>query len=169
MLTPANAMTDPASGYPVEGWNQEPEEGPLPAPVHTVDRHRRVAGVDGQHRRRLRGQSLHLSRVRRKTRLITDCRESTTTTSRTRGSAPKGCWRISFGFDSSQRMPPLSEIIEKQKFIDAFGEEKAVAIWKAPARKGLDCPPPRRPGSGHQTQRPIRNELFQRPAGALRG
>ena len=38
------------------------EEGTLPAPVHAVDRHRRVAGVDGQHHRRLRGQSVSVPR-----------------------------------------------------------------------------------------------------------
>ena len=44
------------------------------------------------------------------------------------------------GFDNSQRLPPLSEIIDKQQLVDAFGVKTAEALWQGMREKGWIIP-----------------------------
>ena len=44
------------------------------------------------------------------------------------------------GFKNSQRLPPLQEIVEKQKFVDVFGTETAEALWKGMREQGWIVP-----------------------------
>ena len=135
---PANAMTDPASGYPFEGWNQEPKKGlylrsftQLTAIGEWLELMANITAgyVDNP----------CVSRDEAKSRLIRIVRSLRHDQQDPRVSA-EGLLANFLGFDNSQRMPPLSEIIEKQKFIDAFGEETAAAIWKALREKGWIVP-----------------------------
>ncbi|MGD0208720.1 MAG: hypothetical protein ABSC89_14055 [Verrucomicrobiota bacterium] len=135
---PANAMTDPASGYPFEGWNQEPKKGlylrsftQLTAIGEWLEL---MANITAGY-----ADNPCVSRDEAKTRLIRIVGSLRHDQQDPRVSA-EGLLANFLGFDNSQRMPPLSEIIEKQKFIDAFGEEKAAAIWKALREKGWIVP-----------------------------
>jgi hypothetical protein len=134
----ANAMTDPASGYPVEGWNQEPKKGlylrqftQLTAIGEWLELMANItAGYE---------DNPCISRDEAKTRLIRIVGSLRHDQQDPRVSA-EGLLVNFLGFDNSQRIPPLSEIIEKQKFIDAFGDEMAAAIWKAMREKGWIVP-----------------------------
>ena len=135
---PDNAMADPASGYPVEGWNQEPKKGlylrqftQLTAIGEWLELMANIAAGYAD--------NPGVSRDEAKARLIQIVGSLRHDQQDPRISA-EGLLANFLGFDSSQRMPPLSEIIEKQKFIDAFGEEKADAIWKALRKKGWIVP-----------------------------
>ncbi|MGA2801212.1 MAG: hypothetical protein ABSE97_02400 [Verrucomicrobiota bacterium] len=135
---PANAMTDPASGYPVEGWNQEPKNGlylrqftQLTAIGEWLEL---MANITAGY-----ADNPCVSRDEAKTRLIQIVRSLRHDQQDPRVST-EGLLVNFLGFDNSQRMPPLSEIIEKQKFIDAFGDEQAAAIWKALREKGWIVP-----------------------------
>jgi len=135
---PRNAMTDPASGYPVEGWNQEPKKGlylrsftQLTAIGEWLEL---MANITAGY-----ADNPCISRDEAKARLIRIVGSLRHDQQDPQVSA-EGLLANFLGFDNSQRMPPLSEIIEKQKFIDAFGEEKAAAIWKALREKGWIVP-----------------------------
>ena len=134
----ANAMTDPASGYPFEGWNQVPAKGlylrsftQLTAIGEWLELMANIAAGYAD--------NPCVSRDEAKTRLIQIVGSLRHDQQDPRVSA-EGLLVNFIGLDNSQRMPPLSEIIEKQKFIDAFGEETAAAIWKALREKGWIVP-----------------------------
>ena len=134
----ANAMTDPASGYPFEGWNQVPAKGlylrsftQLTAIGEWLELMANIAAGYAD--------NPCVSRDEAKTRLIQIVGSLRHDQQDLRVSA-EGLLVNFLGLDNSQRMPPLSEIIEKQKFIDAFGEETAAAIWKALREKGWIVP-----------------------------
>jgi len=135
---PANVMTDPASGYPFEGWNQEPKKGlylrsftQLTAIGEWLELMANIAAGYAD--------NPYVSRNEAKTRLTQIVGSLRHDQQDPRVSA-EGLLANFLGFDNLQRMPPLSEIIEKQKFIDAFGEETAAAIWKALREKGWIVP-----------------------------
>jgi len=135
---PRNAITDPASGYPFEGWNQEPKKGlylrqftQLTAIGEWLELMANIAAGYAD--------NPCISRDEAKTRLIRIIGSLRHDQQDPRVSA-EGLLANFLGFDSSQRMPPLSEIIEKQKFIDDFGDETAAAIWKALREKGWIIP-----------------------------
>ena len=135
---PANAMTDPASGYPVEGWNQDLKEGlylrqftQLTAIGEWLELMANIAAGYAD--------NPCISRDEAKARLIRIVGSLRHDQQDPRVSA-EGLLVNFIGFKNSQRIPPLSEIIEKQKFIDAFGDETAAAIWKAMREKGWIVP-----------------------------
>lgn len=135
---PAHAMTDPASGYPFEGWNQEPEKGlylrsftQLTAIGEWLELMANLtAGC---------ADNSHLSHAGAQARLAQIADSLLRDQQDPRVSA-KGLLVNFIGFENGQRLPPLSEIIEKQKFIDAFGTETAEAIWQALREKGWIIP-----------------------------
>ncbi len=134
----ANVMTDPVSGYPVEGWNQNLKQGlylrqftQLTAIGEWLELMANIAA----------GYSDNpcISRDEAKTRLIRIVGSLRHDQQDPRVSA-EGLLVNFIGFKNSQRIPPLSEIIEKQKFIDAYGEGKAAILWKAMREKGWIVP-----------------------------
>ena len=140
MLYPgaANVMTDPASGYPVEGWNQNLKKGlylrqftQLTAIGEWLEL---MANITAGY-----ADNPCISRDEAKTRLIQIVGSLRHDQQDTRVSA-EGLLVNFIGFKNSQRIPPLSEIIEKQKFIDAYGEGKAAILWKAMREKGWIVP-----------------------------
>ncbi|MGO8680339.1 MAG: hypothetical protein ACLQUR_06145 [Limisphaerales bacterium] len=135
---PANAMTDRASGYPVEGWNQEPKKGlylrqftQLTAIGEWLEL---MANITAGY-----ADNPYLSRAEAQARLaqITDSLLHDQQDPRL---SAQGLLVNFIGFKNSQRLPPLSEIIEKQKFIDAFGPKTAEAIWQGMREKGWIVP-----------------------------
>jgi len=140
MLYPgaANVMTDPASGYPVEGWNQNLKKGlylrqftQLTAIGEWLEL---MANITAGY-----ADNPCISRDEAKTRLIQIVVSLRHDQQDPRVSA-EGLLVNFIGFKNSQRIPPLSEIIEKQKFIDAYGEGKAAILWKAMREKGWIVP-----------------------------
>ena len=134
----ANVMTDPASGYPFEGWNQEQKKGlylrqftQLTAIGEWLEL---MANVTVGY-----ADNPCLSRTEAQARLaqITDSLLHDQQDPRL---GAQGLLVNFIGFKNSQRLPPLSEIIEKQKFIDAFGPETAEALWKGMREKGWIIP-----------------------------
>jgi hypothetical protein len=135
---PANAMTDPASGYPFEGWNQEPKKGlylrqftQLTAIGEWLEL---MANITAGY-----ADNPCISRDEAKTRLIQMVGSLRHDQQDPRVSA-EGLLVNFIGFYNSRRIPPLSEIIEKQKLIDAYGEAKAAVLWKALREKGWIIP-----------------------------
>jgi hypothetical protein len=127
-------MTDPVSGYPFEGWNQEPKEGlylrsftQLTAIGEWLELMANIAAGYAD--------NPYVSRNEAKTQLAQIADSLLRDQQAPRVSA-QGLLVNFIGFENSQRLPPLSEIIEKQKFIDAFGKERAEAIWVALREKG---------------------------------
>ena len=133
-----NVITDPASGYPVEGWNQDLKKGlylrqftQLTAIGEWLEL---MANITAGY-----ADNPYLSRTEAQARLaqITDNLLHDQQDPRL---SAKGLLVNFIGFKNSQRIPPLSEIIEKQKFIDAFGPETAEALWKGMREKGWIIP-----------------------------
>ena len=132
-------MIDPVSGYPFEGWNQDPAAGALPPLVHPVDGHRPVHGAAREHRRR-QSATARTSRATRPSRTWRSWSRACARTSTTRGSSADGLLGNFLDLATGKRLGPLASDVEKTKLLDAFGTEKGEAIWKALAAKGWIVP-----------------------------
>jgi hypothetical protein len=133
-----NLLTDPASGYPFEGWNQDKKRGlylrqftQLTAIGEWLELMANITAgyADGP----------YLSRTDAQARLE-QIAESLLHDQLDPRLSAKGLLVNFIGFEHSQRLPPETEIIEKQKFIDAFGAETAEALWKGMREKGWIIP-----------------------------
>ena len=133
-LAPENRMIDPASGYPFEGWNQDPVKGlylrsftQLTAIGLCMELLANVAaGV---------ADTPYLSReqaVSDLTRLVQSLREDQRDPRLSAGNLLGNFLDLATG----KRLGPLASEVEKQKFFDTFGREKGEAIWKALLAKG---------------------------------
>jgi hypothetical protein len=133
-LAPENRMIDPASGYPFEGWNQDPVKGlylrsftQLTAIGLCMELLANVAaGV---------ADTPYLSReqaVSNLTRLVQSLREDQRDPRLSAGNLLGNFLDLATG----KRLGPLTSEVEKQKFFDTFGREKGEAIWKALLAKG---------------------------------
>jgi hypothetical protein len=135
---PARQMTDATSGYPFEGWNHEPANAvylrsftQLTAIGEWLELMANIAAGYAD--------NPFVSRDQAKTCLIQVVGSLRHDQFDPQLSA-KGLLANFIGFENSRRLPPLSEIIEKQKFIDAFGEETAGTLWEALRLKGWIIP-----------------------------
>ncbi len=133
-----NIITDPVSGYPFEGWNQNLKKGlylrqftQLTAIGEWLEL---MANITAGY-----ADNPCISRDEAKARLIRIVGSLRHDQQDPRVSA-EGLLVNFIGFKNSQHIPPLSEIIEKQKFIDAFGPETAEALWKGMREKGWIVP-----------------------------
>jgi hypothetical protein len=134
----ANVMTDPASGYPFEGWNQDKQRGlylrqftQLTAIGEWLELMANIAAGYAD--------NPYLSRAEAQARLAQVVGSLLHDQQDPRLSA-KGLLVNFIGFENSQRLPPETEIIEKQKFIDAFGPQTGEAIWRGMREKGWIVP-----------------------------
>ncbi len=133
-LDPRHGIIDPVSGYPAEGWNQEPHEGlflrsftQLTAIGAWIELLANVAAgyADTPLLSRdaaLRGLSLAVGT------LLADQQDPSL--------AAKGLLVNFLGLEGGQRMGPLLESVEKRRFIDAFGNREGPRIWRALVEKG---------------------------------
>nr|WP_296910356.1 hypothetical protein [Thiocapsa sp.] len=133
-LNPAHDIVDPASGYPAEGWNQEPENRlflrsftQLTAIGAWIELLANVAAgyADNPYLSKeaaLRGLSLAVST------LLDDQVNPAL--------ASKGLLVNFLGLEGGERKGPLLESIERRQFIEAFGEGEGPAIWLALVEKG---------------------------------
>ncbi|MCC7299498.1 MAG: hypothetical protein IT583_00260, partial [Verrucomicrobia bacterium] len=128
-LKPENDLVDPASGYPVEGWNHDPERGlylrsftQLTAVGERLELLANIAA--GYADNPYISEEEALSQLELMTSsLLSDQNDPKV--------GAKGLLGNFLGLEKTGRVGPLSEEVEKQKFIDAFGEEQAGAIWGA--------------------------------------
>jgi len=135
---PANGITEPASGYPFEGWNNEPTNAlylrsftQMTAIGEWLEL---MANITAGY-----ADNPYISRAEARARLVQMVKNLRHDQQDPRVSA-KGLLVNFLGLENSQRFAPLSEIIEKQKFTEAFGEEQGGAIWRALREKGWIFP-----------------------------
>jgi hypothetical protein len=128
-LNPAHGLVDPASGYPVEGWNQDSERvlylrsfTQLTAIGERLEVLANIAAgyADNPY---VSGEEA-LNQLQQMTAsLLHDQTDPNV--------SAKGLLGNFLGFGPAGRIGPLSEEVEKQKFVDAFGEEQGGQIWDA--------------------------------------
>ncbi len=128
-LKPEHQLVDPLSGYPVEGWNQEPSRGlylrsftQLTAIGMQLELLASIAAGYADNPYISRIQALdHLDLML--SSLLADQNDAHV--------SYKGLLGNFLGFSATGRIGPLSEEVQKQAFVDAFGEEQAIRIWAA--------------------------------------
>jgi hypothetical protein len=133
-LNPAHGVLDPVSGYPAEGWNQEPENSlflrsftQLTAIGAWVELLANVAAGYADNPYLSKDAALSgLSRA--VTALLDDQRNPTL--------AAKGLLVNFLGLEDGVRTGPLLETVERRQFIEAFGDDEGTAIWSAIVAKG---------------------------------
>jgi hypothetical protein len=126
---PGNGLVDPASGYPVEGWNQDSERAlylrsftQLTAIGERLEVLANIAAgyADNPY---ISGEEA-LNQLQQMTAsLLHDQTDPNV--------SAKGLLGNFLGFGPDGRMGPLSDEVEKQKFMDAFGAEQGGQIWAA--------------------------------------
>jgi hypothetical protein len=137
-VDPANRMTDPASGYPFEGWNHDPKQGLFLRSFTQLTAiglwMELLANVAAGHadlpflsRDKALAEIAHIVRALRQ-----DQRDP-------RISAD-GLLGNFLDLASGRRLGPLASDVEKQKFLETFGPQKGEAIWKALQAKGWIAP-----------------------------
>jgi hypothetical protein len=135
---PENRATDPVSGYPYEGWNHDPQQGlylrsftQLTAIGLWMELLANVAA--GQ------ADTPHLSRDRALSGLAHLVKTLRLDQQNPRLGA-KGLLGNFLDLATAERLGPLASDVEKQKFLETFGQEKGEAVWKALAAKGWIVP-----------------------------
>jgi hypothetical protein len=131
---PAHRLTDPASGYPFEGWNHEPKRGlflrsftQLTAVGLWMELLANVAAGHADVPYLSREAALErLARVVRTLRR--DQRDPTL--------SAKGLLGNFLDLATGRRLGPLTGDVDRQAFLTAFGPEKGTAVWAALVKKG---------------------------------
>ena len=133
-LNPVHGIVDPVSGYPAEGWNQEPQNGlflrsftQLTAIGAWIELLANVAAGNADNPYLSKESALDRLSLA-VTTLLADQQNPAL--------AAKGLLVNFLGLGSGERTGPLLESIEKRKFIDAFGENDGHAIWLVAVNKG---------------------------------
>ncbi|MEZ5501198.1 MAG: hypothetical protein R3E50_00575 [Halioglobus sp.] len=128
-LKTEHGLVDPASGYPVEGWNQDPEQGlylrSFTQLTSIGERLELLADIGAGY-----ADNPYISREQALdglehmvTSLLDD--QSNPTVS------DRGLLVNFLGFAGDNRTGPLGEEVQKSKFIEAFGKDRASSIWEA--------------------------------------
>jgi hypothetical protein len=133
-VNPDHGIVDPVSGYPVEGWNQEPQKGlflrsltQLTAIGAWIELLANVAAgyADNPYvSRDAAWEALSLAL----TTLLEDQRNPSL--------AAKGLLVNFMGIEGGKRTGPLLESIERTRFIETFGEQEGQGIWRALVEQG---------------------------------
>jgi hypothetical protein len=133
-VAPQNRMIDAASGYPVEGWNQDPKKGlylrsftQLTVIGLWMELLANVLAGHADTPYLSREQALsHLTLLVKNLRQ--DQQDSHLSAKRLLGNF--------LDLGTGKRQGPLASDVEKSQFVQAFGPEKGQAIWKALQTKG---------------------------------
>ncbi|MCU0857310.1 MAG: hypothetical protein MUC65_02770 [Pontiellaceae bacterium] len=128
-LNPEHGLVDPSSGYPVEGWNHDPERGlylraftQLTAIGERLELLANIAAGYADNPFISGGQAL------REMELMTANLLSDQTDPQV---SDRGLLGNFLGLEEAGRAGPLSEEVEKRTFVEAFGAEQAEQIWGA--------------------------------------
>ena len=128
-LKPENGLVDPTSGYPAEGWNQDSERAlylrsftQLTAIGERLEVLANIAAgyADNPY---ISGEEALNQLELMTASLLHDQSDPKV--------SAKGLLGNFLGFGMDGRMGPLSEEVDKQKFVDAFGAEQGGQIWDA--------------------------------------
>jgi hypothetical protein len=129
-----NRIIDPASGYPIEGWNHDPKRAlflrsftQLTAIGQWMELCANVAAGYADTPYLSREQALDA---------LTKLVESLRRDQHDHNLSAKGLMGNFLDLGSGKRLGPLASDVDKHKIIAAFGPEKAEAIWKALTEKG---------------------------------
>src|SRR4051794_17216329 len=137
-VSPENRVVDPVSGYPFEGWNQQPARGLFLrsfTQLTAIGQYMellanivagRCATPDLPRDQALAGLARLVKSVRQ------DQRDPTLSAGNLLGNF--------LDLATGKRLGPLASDVEKHKFVDAFGPEKGEAAWKALRDKGWIVP-----------------------------
>ena len=137
-IAPENRMFDPASGYPFEGWNQDPSRGlhmrsftQLTAIGHGLEVLANVAAGNAETPYLSRDQALAIL-----ARMVKNLRKD-----------QQDPWLSATSLLGNfldlalvDRRGPLAYEVEKDKILAGFGPEKGEALWKALQAKGWIIP-----------------------------
>jgi len=137
-VAPGNEIVDPVSGYPLEGWNQDPSRGlflrsftQLTAIGQYMELLANVAAgrADTPHLPRDRALAglMHLVAT-----LRADQRDPML--------AAKGLLGNFLDVATGRRLGPLASDVDKPKVIEAFGPSKGESLWKALQSAGWIAP-----------------------------
>jgi hypothetical protein len=137
-LAPENSMVDPVSGYPYEGWNQDPKKGLY------LRSFTQLTAI-GQYMELLANiaagmcDTPYLSRKHALDNLIRLVRSLRQDQHDPRLSAENLLGNF-LDLATGKRLGPLAADIEKHKIHDAFGSQKGEALWRALQTKGWIVP-----------------------------
>lgn len=133
-VNPAHGIVDPVSGYPAEGWNQEPDKGlflrsltQLTAIGTWIELLANVAAGDADNPYVSRDAALD-GLARAVATLLADQQDPDL--------AAKGLLVNFLSIEGGKRAGPLLESIERRRFTETFGEREVEAIWLALVQKG---------------------------------
>ena len=128
-IAPHHGIIDSTSGYPVEGWNHDPERGlflrsftQLTAIGQWIELLANIAAGEAD--------NPYISRDEALERLSLAVKSVRHDQHDPKVSA-MGLLGNFLGLEGEQRTGPLARDVAKQDVVDAFGEEKATAIWQA--------------------------------------
>lgn len=128
-INPKHGLFDKASGYPVEGWNEDPSKGlflrsftQLTAIGEWMELLATMAAGDADNPYVSRRTAL-LKLERVVDSLLADQVDPTL--------SAKGLLGNFLGFQNGKRLGPLGEDVTKASFVEVFGDEKANQIWSA--------------------------------------
>lgn len=137
-INPEHGLIDEKSGYPVEGWNHDPDKGlylrsftQLTSIGEWVELLANIAAgyADNPYiSRREAVEKLELA----VNSLLEDQNDPTV--------SAKGLLGNFLGLESGKRLGPLGEDVKKSSFVEAFGGEKAETIWQALVDRGWIVP-----------------------------
>jgi hypothetical protein len=137
-LDPEHGLVDPVSGYPVEGWNHEPQRGlflrsftQLTAIGEQLELLANIAAGFADNPYISRPASLSQLKVMLSS-LLADQQNPKL--------SARGLLGNFLGFDATGRIGSLTEEVEKLKFVELFGEEQANEIWTALVAHGWIIP-----------------------------
>jgi hypothetical protein len=128
-LKPENGLVDPASGYPMEGWNQDSERAlylrSFTQLTSIGERLEVLANIAAGYADNpyISGEEALNQLQLMTTSLLHDQTDPKV--------SAKGLLGNFLGFSPDGRMGPLSDEVQKQKFVDAFGAEQGGQIWDA--------------------------------------
>ncbi len=128
-VDPANKLVDPASGYPVEGWNQDPARGLFLrsfTQLTAIGLYMELLAevVAGNADTPPLPRDLALEQL---ARLVRTLRED----QRNPQLAAEGLLGNFLDLATGKRLGPLASDVDKSKFLDAFGPAKGEAVWNA--------------------------------------
>lgn len=128
-IDPAHEMTEPVSGYPVEGWNHDPEKGlylraftQLTAIGEWLELMANISAgyADNPYlsREQALAQALHITKS-----LIEDQNNPDI--------SAKGLLVNFLGLENGKRIGPMARDIEKETIVEEFGQSRGEEIWDA--------------------------------------
>jgi len=133
-INPEHGLIDEKSGYPVKGWNHDPSKGlylrsftQLTSIGEWVELLANIAAGYADNPYISREEALVML-GKAVDSLLADKQDPTV--------SAKGLLGNFLGLEDGKRLGPLGEEVEKQEFVEVFGQEKAEKIWQALTARG---------------------------------